>query len=720
MKYKAFLSYARADERNAKWLHNALDRYRVSRRMRGSVGRWGTIPDALHPVFRDRTDLSGGGVLSSRIEEALSESESLIVLCSSASAASKWVAREIGIFIALGRRDRIFLVIDSSVDCDETSLNASIPVSLRGEDLLAADLRRCRAASGHTMGDGRELGLQKLIAGLLGVPLNEVLQRQRDRQRFQYFLMSLLSLTFAVLAIISVTLLVTSRRSEERLRASASREAIQFLTDSRDTALREGRYERATALSLIADAKRSNESQDPERPLWRDDIDVALIRSFSLSNESCSEPTCPRPPVAMMGSASLWQPAVPELWLHAQVREIALDAGGCCSRIYATSQAVARSGSLIAWGSENSLAVVLDAEARLSLNTYGNVEWRYSASGDRETPTQLVRLRHAAIADSVRVYRSGPGLIVLRFRPCADALEDGQCRISAVSLIDDDHLFVGFDTGETALLQLRPTRLVWWSSRGSCGIRPGDPFGCAVTTAWSDGEIILAGRADGTAGIFNMEGGDFQGSYATGPVFGLASNGDSIPPLRRSDVCSMELTAHDEPWMGWREGDPLPNDCYVLSVRRVNDQYLVLRANRELTSYRDGNLIRPHDGWSADQATRTEESVLTTTRAVFGTIAPRGDAWSIVRMHPRQRTVVSELAWRGGSEGTLLYGGRVIRMTEGGAWVAFNSTVRFVSYVHASTNFHPESRARCTFLREVARTDETVRDALQRESPAIC
>lgn len=103
MRYRAFFSYSRDDDRVADWLHARLDGYRVPPLFIGQSGAHGAIPAKLHPIFRDRTDMLVGDVLDDRITAALAESESLIVLCSRSAASSPWVAQECATFIASGQ-----------------------------------------------------------------------------------------------------------------------------------------------------------------------------------------------------------------------------------------------------------------------------------------------------------------------------------------------------------------------------------------------------------------------------------------------------------------------------------------------------------------------------------------------------------------------------------------------------------------------------------------
>ena len=178
MRYKAFISYSHADEKHARWLQSALERYRVPRRLVGTEGAFGAVPARLRPVFRDREDLSSASDLTARLQEELENSEFLVVICSPASAASRWVNEEVRSFRERGGEDRILaLVVDG--DPGQDSPDGCFPPALleSGDggrrEPLAADLRR--------YADGKSLALLKIVAGLLGVRLD--LLRRRDAQR---------------------------------------------------------------------------------------------------------------------------------------------------------------------------------------------------------------------------------------------------------------------------------------------------------------------------------------------------------------------------------------------------------------------------------------------------------------------------------------------------------------------------------------------------------
>ncbi|MGH8034680.1 MAG: toll/interleukin-1 receptor domain-containing protein, partial [Lysobacterales bacterium] len=179
MHYKAFISYSHQDESWARWLQASLEGYRVPRRLVGNSGQFGEIPARLTPIFRDREDLSSAADLSSQIKRELEASETLIVICSPAAATSRWVSEEIRYFRTLGRDDRILaLIVAGDPQSGDPVLNCFPPALVQRLDgqqyePLAADARR--------YADGKALSRLKLVAGILGIRLDDL--RRRDAQR---------------------------------------------------------------------------------------------------------------------------------------------------------------------------------------------------------------------------------------------------------------------------------------------------------------------------------------------------------------------------------------------------------------------------------------------------------------------------------------------------------------------------------------------------------
>lgn len=175
-RYKAFISYSHSDRKAAQWLHRALETYRPPRLLARGVND--PSKATLRPIFRDRDELSASSDLNEAIRTALDRSDSLIVLCSEAAAASRWVDQEVEYFLKNGAPERTICVITPDVGAN-TDLAAILPPSLRaalpaGAEPLAVDLR--------ASGDGRRLARLKIAARLLGVGLDQLVQRDARRR----------------------------------------------------------------------------------------------------------------------------------------------------------------------------------------------------------------------------------------------------------------------------------------------------------------------------------------------------------------------------------------------------------------------------------------------------------------------------------------------------------------------------------------------------------
>jgi len=191
--YKAFISYSHSDEKKARALHHQLEHFRIPKAL-------GINRKTLRPIFRDRDDLSATAGLNETLREALRLSENLIVLCSPHAAASRWVNDEVIYFKQLGRADKIYTVIlDGEPFASRRShLNLSeclpkaIQYKLADNGELSTERAEPLAADFRDQGDGKKLGLLKLVSGLLGVKLDELVRRDltNSRRRFAAVLVS--------------------------------------------------------------------------------------------------------------------------------------------------------------------------------------------------------------------------------------------------------------------------------------------------------------------------------------------------------------------------------------------------------------------------------------------------------------------------------------------------------------------------------------------------
>lgn len=189
--YFAFLSYSHADQAMAEWLHDAIESFRVPRRLVGRLTQNGVIPRRLSPIFRDRGELAAADDLTEEIEDGLAGSRFMIVLCSPAAVASRWTNAEIAAFKRLHPEGEIFAAIVAGEpfasatpgreeeECFPPALlekydSRGRPTGKSSEP-IAADLRGDDEA--------KQLGLTQIVAGLLGVGLDELVQREGKRRQ---------------------------------------------------------------------------------------------------------------------------------------------------------------------------------------------------------------------------------------------------------------------------------------------------------------------------------------------------------------------------------------------------------------------------------------------------------------------------------------------------------------------------------------------------------
>ena len=238
-KYLAFISYCHADNKEqgrqwATWLHQTIETYEVPLDMVGKINSQGVeIPARIYPIFRDEEELPADANLGGAIIKALDKTQLLILLCSPRSAKSTYVADEIDYFKKSQHSDKIIAVMidgepnaswdkgkqkDGFNDDDECF---PLPLLFEYDDNgnrtnkhtepLAADFRinndgkpeqgwtsvevyrqHLKSKTDFTAKEIQEkldhyhkqqqLMLLKIIAGILGVPLGDLTQRDKAYQ----------------------------------------------------------------------------------------------------------------------------------------------------------------------------------------------------------------------------------------------------------------------------------------------------------------------------------------------------------------------------------------------------------------------------------------------------------------------------------------------------------------------------------------------------------
>jgi len=251
-KYRAFLSYSHSDTAWAKWLHRALEGYRIDKDLIGRETANGPVPKTLRPIFRDREDFSAGHSLNEQTIAALEASRFLIAICSPNAAQSQYVNEEIRHFKALGHGTRVIPVIvdgepgDLACEC----FPPAIRFKLGADGALTDEREEPIAADARPQGDGKEIAKQKIVAGLLGLALDEIMRRaERARKRRNRFRITAAS---AILLVIASAALGWTGALSVKSRLDAT-ELLSIEGDTADHCVEAGNQ---AAYYKVADARR--------------------------------------------------------------------------------------------------------------------------------------------------------------------------------------------------------------------------------------------------------------------------------------------------------------------------------------------------------------------------------------------------------------------------------------------------------------------------------
>ena len=414
IRYAAFSSYSHADTSVARWLHHTLETFRVPRKLVGTGTAVGPAPRRLAPIFRDRDELPASGDLGTELRAAFAASSFQIVMCSERAAKSKWVNEEILAFKRVhGEHRTLAIIIDGEPysqtrDCFPPALRFKLgpdgTLSDTPAEPIAADIRRG--------GDGRRIASLKIIAGLTGLPLDALVQRDAARRQRRLVYIATGAVTVALMTV-GLAIYAELQRSEaQRQRTEA--------VEQRQVAQREAAAARAAAAFLVGTFALANPARDNPRTITA----VSILEQAS-SRARAELSSQPRIQVRLIDTVAR---AYNNLGLYGQARDALARAQPLFGRVGADAVApeLTRANALYRLGDlDGALATLAAAERLLAAN--GN--------GDRAHNLQLRANAERVRADVLSDRNDLKGALAAYDRALADTLAAPPATADAVARV---------------------------------------------------------------------------------------------------------------------------------------------------------------------------------------------------------------------------------------------------------------------------------------------
>jgi tetratricopeptide (TPR) repeat protein len=254
-KYRAFISYSHADTSWAKWLHRRLEGFRIDKDLQGRETPTGSIPQSLRPIFRDRDDFTAGHTLTDQTLAALDASHALIVICSPAAAKSRYVTEEIRLFKSRHPdRPVIPLIVDGKPgDADLECFPPSLRFKLNADGGISDEPLEVLAADAREEGDGKNLAVAKVVAGLLAVSSDEVFRRAERERRRQGRIRNGIAGAIAALVLIGGFFGWQAQQSQQRLSEIESLVARYSFVGTAEAAVPGAKQSLTDAITSIAE-----------------------------------------------------------------------------------------------------------------------------------------------------------------------------------------------------------------------------------------------------------------------------------------------------------------------------------------------------------------------------------------------------------------------------------------------------------------------------------
>lgn len=254
VKYWAFLSYSRRDEKWVTSLHRKLESFHIPKQTAPAAGQVFPPGDRFRPVFRDHDELAVASNLSVNLTAALDDSRFLVLVASQASAGSGYVEAEVRHMVDTGRAEDIRIIaLESDVDQHVPLPPALASYVEDGREPLWLDARGTSKPTRRSV--------VRLVAGMLGISFDTLWRRDRRRRRQQF-----LAVAAAVLLLATVVSVVMLRQRTAAENIKPERQVAAFRAYLTDTILTNVRED------------------DPEFPESK--LDFEILRTDDLNGDS--------------------------------------------------------------------------------------------------------------------------------------------------------------------------------------------------------------------------------------------------------------------------------------------------------------------------------------------------------------------------------------------------------------------------------------------------
>lgn len=211
-KYDAFICYKhnKLDNMAAKTLRDSLERFKAKSLDKNDKQK-------IESVFMDEGELSSCADFGERINDALKNSEWLIVICSNETKESRWVNEEIRTFLKYHNKSHILAVITEGEPDDVYPLELK-KNGLDASTLFAADAR----ADGDFNKTKRIIQADvrlRIAASILDVTYDSLKQRRKLYELKMVVIVSLIA--FFLLSVITIRTIQLNREHKESLKKQA-------------------------------------------------------------------------------------------------------------------------------------------------------------------------------------------------------------------------------------------------------------------------------------------------------------------------------------------------------------------------------------------------------------------------------------------------------------------------------------------------------------------